>query len=1038
MSAPVVDRAPEGAVRLPEPDGEGSSKLFGRGLLYVVVWSLQLVVSTLISPVLAHLVGPAQFGALASGMSVYQVLSVAALFGLDQALVLQRSEDRDDRAARGLISVAVVLSFTVTAAALATIPLWAGPLGFEGYRLLLVAIILWTAPSAVVTVMLALLVAEDRLRAFTAVSIMSAVGGSIVGLVLMLTLGRDATTYAWGGVICQFVAMAIGVVVTKPLLSGFRQAQVTRRAIRLGTPLALSALAYFVLNAGDRIIIQRDLGATEVGRYQVAYVIGSAVILLLNFTNGAWTPHFAALKSDAARYALALRSRDELYRLLVPIVLAVTLVAPLALRILAPATFRPAGLTIVVLLVALTAFPVAASGATGRLLIVQRRGKTLGIVSGVAAVVNVGVNVLLVVPLGIAGAAIATLLSYSLLAALQLRLLPDRRTWRAAPPRLLLAIAGSVTLASLSMLLPETLPWNLARAVLALACLPWFLLRLRDARRGAGDDVPTDIAPTDDVPTDIVPTDDVPTDIVPTDDVPPATVPSDTAPTGTVPSDTAPTGTVPTDGAPTGAVATIDALEALFGEGAVRSIRPGEESTTVTDTAPDVLPDAPGPRRVISVDLDQDVPELVADYRYSTAMVVGYRSDIPVGAVDIELTDDPADAAAALRPLFAQQLPERAADDLPVADADLPSITVVVSTVVGRPTDLRILLDAFERLDYPDVEYVLVDNRVTLPADDLLPGIVAGRNVRVVRESRPGVSTGRNAGVEAARGDVVAFTDDDVRVDENWLRVIGRRFARADHVDAMTGLILPAELETPAQIWFEGYYGGFAGERQFVPVRLEAAGDLPGALRGSKIRVEDPRGTEIKRFPIYGVGAYGAGANMAFRRTALQRVRGFDPALGTGTPALGGEDLATIVQILWTGGRLAFEPAAVVHHRHRRTLPELEKQLHGYGLGFTAMLTALVLGDPRHLVALGWQVPSAAGRLAGRAVDRLRGRSPKDAPQETADLSGGYPKSLVSTELKGFPSGPAAYLRSRRSWLRVERTHEAPGNVATIGGRTRS
>lgn len=448
----------------------------------------------------------------------------------------------------------------------------------------------------------------------------------------------------------------------------------------------------------------------------------------------------------------------------------------------------------------------------------------------------------------------------------------------------------------------------------------------------------------------------------------------------------------------------------------------------------------PGPRRVLSIDLDQPMPELVADDRYTTAMVVGYRGGVPLGAVDIELTADPADASAALAPLADLELPTPSSADVDVPDSELPSISVVVSSIVKRPDDLARLLDGFERLDYPSVEFVLVDNRVTLPDDDPLPGLVAGRtSIRTVRETRPGAASGRNAGIRATSGEVVAFTDDDVRVDENWLRVIGRRFARPDRIDALTGLILPAELETPAQIWFEGYYGGFAGERIFLPLTLEGASDVPGILRGSRIAVTDATGTEVKRFPVYGVGAYGAGANMAFRRSALERVKGFNPALGTGTPALGGEDLATIVDVLWTGGRMAFEPRAVVHHRHRQTLPELERQLHGYGFGFTAMLTSLVLDDPRHLVSLGWQVPTAAGRLARRAAGRILGRSPKEAVEAappTVDPSGGFPKSLVSTELRGFPGGPLGYLRARRSWAALQRVHEVTSETAN-GASTR-
>ncbi|WFR66461.1 oligosaccharide flippase family protein [Curtobacterium flaccumfaciens] len=107
----------------------GSSVLFGRGLLYVVVWSMQLVVSSLVSPVLAHLMPPAEFGVLASAIALYQALVVVAVAGIDQASVLQRAEDGDDRRARGLLTVGIVTAGLVTAAALVTIPLWAMPPG---------------------------------------------------------------------------------------------------------------------------------------------------------------------------------------------------------------------------------------------------------------------------------------------------------------------------------------------------------------------------------------------------------------------------------------------------------------------------------------------------------------------------------------------------------------------------------------------------------------------------------------------------------------------------------------------------------------------------------------------------------------------------------------------------------------------------------------------------------------------------------------------------------------------------------------------
>ena len=322
-----------------KPASTGQSRLFGRGLLYVVVWSLQLVTSTVVSPVLAHLLGPGQFGSLASAIALYQVLSVVALIGLDQALVLQRAEDGDAKASRGLVAVGMVIALLVSIVAAVTTPLWSGLLGFGDDQTIVVLVILWTGPSAAVSVMLALLLAEDRFRSFAIVSALSAVGGQLVGLALLIFVHRDATTYAWGGVVSQFAAMFVGVAITRPRLRGLIDWSVTRRAMKLGLPLAVSSLAYFVLNAGDRIVLQRMEGADAVGQYQVAYVVGSAVILMLSFTNGAWAAQFAQMRHVGERVALALRSRDELYRMLIPIVIAVTLASPLALPILAPASF---------------------------------------------------------------------------------------------------------------------------------------------------------------------------------------------------------------------------------------------------------------------------------------------------------------------------------------------------------------------------------------------------------------------------------------------------------------------------------------------------------------------------------------------------------------------------------------------------------------------------------------------------------------------------------------------------------------------------
>jgi hypothetical protein len=449
----------------------------------------------------------------------------------------------------------------------------------------------------------------------------------------------------------------------------------------------------------------------------------------------------------------------------------------------------------------------------------------------------------------------------------------------------------------------------------------------------------------------------------------------------------------------------------------------------MTSRNPDALEAAgPRPRRVVNIDLAKPLPDLVADERYSTAMVVGWRDEVPVGAVDIVLGATPDVAASQLDDLVVTPAPftERDWD----SDLPLPSVSVVVCTMVAREEDLKNLLVAFSRQTYDgEHEFIIVDNRTTEPEFDILPGLLEPYpHIRVVHQRKAGISAARNAGLEAAQYEVVAYTDDDVRVDDNWLRVIGERFSRRDRIDVLTGMILPAELETPAQFWFERYYGGFSGKRLFAPALLRAVDDLPRVLRGSRVAAYDAEGFEDARFAVYGIGAYGAGANMSYRRSSLIAAGGFDNALGTGSPALGGEDLATLITMLWNGDKVAFEPGAVVHHRHRQSLTELESQLFGYGLGFTALLSALIVADPRHLLGLGWQVPLASFTMVRQTFRRVTRRSEAETATTERErlLDTGYPKSLVYDELSGYPKGPLAYAKSRRWWTRTQAPKSDP------------
>ena len=435
------------------------------------------------------------------------------------------------------------------------------------------------------------------------------------------------------------------------------------------------------------------------------------------------------------------------------------------------------------------------------------------------------------------------------------------------------------------------------------------------------------------------------------------------------------------------------------------------------DTSPsEELRDDARPMKILTIDIDESPPDLFPRTDHASAYVVALSRGVPRATAVLPLTSDPSTFSKEVQDFIGEtSLREPSAlDDPVVADGELPKISVVIPSAISRLPDLRVCLDSIGELDYPLFEAVLVDNRRQVPSPDPLDDVVRGRTwLRVVREARPGSSIARNTGAASIDADIVAFVDDDVRVDRQWLRAIGTRMTRDPSLEILTGLILPAELESPSQIWFERYFGGMGSERTFLPLSIEPAPEVHHIFRGRSVVVRDPQGQETRRISIYGIGGYGASANMAVRRTALDRVGGFDATLGAGTPAYGGEDLALLVDVLWSGGKIGYEPAAFVWHRHRQEYNELLEQAQGYAMGVTAMLTRMVIADPRHLLCIVSKLHVAARKKWSDARQLSHGTTTADhrnLPTTT------FPPTLFRRELFGLMRGPFAYVRSRAWW----------------------
>ena len=315
-----------------------------------------------------------------------------------------------------------------------------------------------------------------------------------------------------------------------------------------------------------------------------------------------------------------------------------------------------------------------------------------------------------------------------------------------------------------------------------------------------------------------------------------------------------------------------------------------------------------------------------------------------------------------------------------IPDHLLPKATVVVPTIYRRAGELARTVESLLSLDYPDFEIILVDNRIGSD-NHPIQEFSDSERVRVELEPTPGAASARNRGIAAASGEIIAFTDDDAYVDRNWLRALGVKFAMEADVDAIGGMVRPKELGTKAQLWFEEFYGGFT--KHFLPRKwsIDIVGD------------SDPL------FP-YSAGQFGAGVNMAFRRSTFERFGGFDTRLGIGTKSKGGEDLKIFLEVLLGGGTVAFEPTALVRHSHRLTSREFMTQVFGYGTGLTAMYTSVVVEDRRHLMEI-W-------RRAPRGLRLLLHPKERKSPSVITN----YPRRTQACQLLGMAYGPFAYVQS--------------------------
>jgi hypothetical protein len=189
------------------------------------------------------------------------------------------------------------------------------------------------------------------------------------------------------------------------------------------------------------------------------------------------------------------------------------------------------------------------------------------------------------------------------------------------------------------------------------------------------------------------------------------------------------------------------------------------------------------------------------------------------------------------------------------------------------------------------------------------------------------------------------------------------------------------------------------------------------------LRRFDPRALPVDDplFP-FAAGRFGSGANMSFRTDVLREIGGFDAALGAGSRARGGDDLAAFFDVIVSGHVIVYEPGAIVRHAHRPDFESLRRQSFGYGVGLGAYLAHVASRHPRHAFHGMFRMRHAAAHfLAPGSAKNVR--RPAD-----------YPKQLQWRERVGVLLGPGSYVRSRFETRRDGWTFEVPRqSYAAVG-----
>jgi glycosyltransferase involved in cell wall biosynthesis len=300
--------------------------------------------------------------------------------------------------------------------------------------------------------------------------------------------------------------------------------------------------------------------------------------------------------------------------------------------------------------------------------------------------------------------------------------------------------------------------------------------------------------------------------------------------------------------------------------------------------------------------------------------------------------------------------------------AALPPISVIVCR--GAAKDLDECLARLRRLTYREFELIVVEYGPSRPSCTRFEH----PDIRHVDAGESNLAGARNRGVAAAKHDVVAFIDQDGFPDPQWLHAVGRALS-SRHIQAVCGLIAPAEMESSSHRQWKD--GGHGFER-----RLERA-----MFRRARLTEEE----------LLRAADFGGGGNMAFRRSVLQQLGGFDPRYNIDAVS-GGCETELLHRLVARGHVLLYEPNALTWRRPARDPKAVYRGAYERG---KSMGLYMLMCLRKHTVRRQALLRFGLHEWAWRRIVR-----PLLKPRQAA-------RSLAIVELAGTMASPITFWRAR-------------------------